>query len=738
MLGGPVKGALYYFKIAIALAVAAIPEGLPAVITTCLALGTRRMTANNAIIKKLPSVETLGCTTVICSDKTGTLTLNKMVAKELVMFGDDETDFIQCKVASKRYEPEGEITGGRIEGDQVKMFIQSVLVNSTCKLVMKDGAATPIGTPTEGALLALASKMRQFTSDKATDGLKYIKEVQQKFVLKNINSFDSKRKMMSVLARSTASSDNILFVKGAPERMVDSTSHVLLRNGTEQKVSNAQKDKIDSQIQALASRGLRVLAIGYKKEIGEMKSFNGIDDRNHPSLEFLKNPENYSELEKDIVLLGLVGIKDPLRPEVHGAIQQCKNAGICVFMVTGDNVNTAVAIAKSAGIVNDQTAKNNTLLGSEFEKQLDTSPEKLKQKLLEAIKRGQGMVFARTAPRHKMRLVKVLKSINQVVAMTGDGVNDAPALVQAHIGIAMGIAGTEVAKECSSMILLDDNFATIVKAVEEGRGIYENMKAFIRYMISSNVGEVISIFFSSIMGLPDGFNSIQLLWVNLVTDGIPAMALSFNPPDADIMVKPPRSNDDGIVDLWVLTRYLAVGIYIGVATVGIFMYWYMYYDWAGDNHSMIEFSKLSRWTTCPEWKGFSANNFAGFNFEEHPCSYFTVGKAKASTLSLSVLVMIEMFNAFNAISENQSLLSTGIMINPYLVVGVISTILLHCVILYIPSLNFLFSTMPLDFNDWFLVVAFSFPVIIIDEILKVFSRQRLQRQIDERMSQKNN
>lgn len=217
-------------------------------------------------------------------------------------------------------------------------------------------------------------------------------------------------------------------------------------------------------------------------------------------------------------------------------------------------------------------------------------------------------------------------------------------------------------------------------------------------MISSNIGEVISIFISSLLGLPDGFNSIQLLWVNLVTDGLPAMALSFNPPDADIMVKPPRTNKDGIVDSWVLIRYMTIGIYIGVATVGIFVYWYMFYDWAADGHQIVDLAQLRSWGSCPTWEGFTVTNYADFDFSKSPCNYFTFGKAKASTLSLSVLVMIEMFNSFNAISENQSLLATGIMLNPYLILGVLSSVLLHCVIIYIPSMNFLFSTLPMDLN----------------------------------------
>jgi P-type Ca2+ transporter type 2C len=223
-------------------------------------------------------------------------------------------------------------------------------------------------------------------------------------------------------------------------------------------------------------------------------------------------------------------------------------------------------------------------------------------------------------------------------------------------------------------------------------------------MISSNIGEVISIFFSSILGLPDGFNSIQLLWVNLVTDGLPAMCLSFNPPDADIMIKPPRSSKDGIVNSWMIIRYMAIGLYIGIATVGVFLYWYLKYDWATDGHQLVELSQLRSWGSCPNWSGFAVSNFDNFDFSKNPCTYFTIGKAKASTLSLSVLVMIEMFNTFNAISENQSLLVTGIMVNPYLIAGVISSMLLHCVIIYIPSMNFLFSTLPMDLNVSFLII----------------------------------
>jgi Ca2+-transporting ATPase len=347
-----------------------------------------------------------------------------------------------------------------------------------------------------------------------------------------------------------------------------------------------------------------------------------------------------------------------------------------------------------------------------------------------------GLAFSRAEPRHKQDIVRVLKAKGEVVAMTGDGVNDAPALALADIGIAMGITGTEVAKEASDMVLADDNFSTIVAAVSEGRSIYNNMQAFIRYMISSNIGEVASIFITAALGMPEGLIPVQLLWVNLVTDGPPATALGFNPPDPDIMEKPPRKSDESLITPWVFFRWMVVGLYVGFATVGVFAAWYLTDSFLGidlsrDGHSPVTWEQLTHWGECSEWRGFRPSAFTAggltFDFRDDPCAYFDTGKAKASTLSLTVLVAIEMFNALNALSEDGSLLQVRPWVNPYLLAAMVVSFGLHFLILYVPSLAEIFSIVPLSWEEWQLVLLFSLPVILIDEALKFAGRRMAAR-----------
>merc|ERR1712176_1124784 len=436
--------------------------------------------------------------------------------------------------------------------------------------------------------------------------------------------------------------------------------------------------------------------------------------------------------EKNLIFEGVCGIKDPARPEVKPAIEACATAGIRVIMITGDTRPTAEAIAREIGIfTEEEDITGRSFTGHDFFKKT----EKQRIKLLTSHKGS--MVFSRTEPKDKQALVKMLRAAGEVPAMTGDGVNDAPALKQASIGIAMGIAGTEVAKEASDMILADDNFATIVSAVEEGRAIYSNMKAFIRYMISSNIGEVLSIFFTSSIGCPEGLIPVQLLWVNLVTDGPPATALGFNPPDGDVMRKPPRGSNDVLINSWVFFRYMVIGMYVRIATVAIFGVWYtsdtfLGIDLSEDGHTTVSWTQLTQWESCRDggalWNGFTPNSFTSvtgdvFSFENDPCSYFTTGKIKASTLSLTVLVTIEMFNALNALSEDGSLITMPPWVNPWLLVAMAVSFVLHFVILYVPFLAQIFAIVPLSFNEWMLVLVFSLPVIFLDELLKLVGRK---------------
>jgi len=480
-----------------------------------------------------------------------------------------------------------------------------------------------------------------------------------------------------------------------------------------------------------------------KEDCGPLADYDGPA---HKAAKLLVDPTGFAALEQGMVFVGLCGIKDPARPEVGPAIAACATAGIRVVMITGDTKPTAEAIAREIGIFGKgESLDGRSFTGAEF----FALPDAKKHEYLTSHRAS--MVFSRTEPRDKQELVKILRAAGEVPAMTGDGVNDAPALKQASIGIAMGIAGTEVAKEAADMILADDNFATIVAAVEEGRSIYSNMKAFIRYLISSNIGEVASIFLTALLGLPEGLIPVQLLWVNLVTDGPPATALGFNPPDADIMKKPPRNASDELITPWVFFRYMIVGLYVGFATVGIFVYWYVWYDWSEYSHPLISYQHLANWGKCSDFASLFPDDKFAPDFAPWAasggrdlcatdpkgcCGYLSGhGKDTASTLSLSVLVSIEMFNALNALSEDGSLLQMPPWANPYLLLAMAVSFGLHFVILYVPAFAAIFSIVPLTWNDWMLTLAFSFPVIFIDEILKFFGRQYQARELAARLKQ---
>lgn len=733
----------YYFKIAVALAVAAIPEGLPAVITTCLALGTRKMARQNAIVRKLPSVETLGCTTVICSDKTGTLTTNQMSAMKVVTLAQDGIKTREFNVTGTTYNPTKE--GGEVVGLDTPdaSMVAVATICATCneaKIECKGGSYRSVGLSTEGALKVLAEKIgvrdlkvqQRLEKQRADDPEQYPEVFCQHYCELHphvsLLEFSRDRKSMSVLCKASnintrSGGRNVLFVKGAAECVIERCSRIMSPDGQVLDMTPDRLKHILRAVEDMSSDALRCLALAQKEDLhADLLTYN--KDVKHPGHKLLQNPNNYEAIEKDMVLVGLVGLLDPPRPEVAGAIEKCKEAGICVMVITGDNKNTAEAICRSIGVFSpEEDLKGKSFTGRDF---ADLPLEKQRDLLA----RKQPMSFSRAEPKHKQDIIKILRELDEVAAMTGDGVNDAPALKSADIGVAMGIAGTEVAKEASDMVLADDNFATIVSAVAEGRSIYNNMKAFIRYMISSNVGEVASIFFTAALGLPENLIPVQLLWVNLVTDGPPATALGFNPPDMDIMQKPPRKRNEQLITTWVFIRYMVVGAYVGFATVGAFAVWYLYDNFLGidlsaDGHTPVTWYQLTHWEQCPQWEGFTANHYTAggevirFN---GPCDYFGAGKTKASTLSLSVLVAIEMFNALNALSEDNSLLLMPPWSNPWLLVAMFVSLGLHCVILYVPFLAHIFSIVPLSFNEWLLVLLFAAPVILVDEILKMFGR----------------
>merc|ERR1712142_576849 len=696
--GSYLKGAIYYFKIAVALAVAAIPEGLPAVITTCLALGTRRMAKKNAIVRCLPSVETLGCTSVICSDKTGTLTTNQMSVCRMMIF-DSDLETSEFNVTGSTYEPVGDVLkdGKKVDCTKDDGLVELSQICALCNDSASDYNEAKkmyekVGEATETALVVLAEKMNVVGVDKTNlspkDAASAVSDAMKKEYVKELTlEFSRDRKSMSVMLSPAAGGPAKMFVKGAPEGVLDRCTHVRVAGKTV-----AMSPAIKSRILEMAntwgtgSDTLRCLALGC------------IDNPMAKADMDLEDSTKFLNYESGITFVGMVGMMDPPRTEVTPSIKDCVQAGIRVVMITGDNKNTAIAICRRIGIFSeDQSTEGLAFTGREFD---DLPPHLQKEACLKA------RCFARVEPTHKSKIVYYLQGADEITAMTGDGVNDAPALKKADIGIAMG-SGTAVAKSASEMVLADDNFTSIVAAVEEGRAIYNNMKQFIRYLISSNIGEVVCIFLAAALGLPEALIPVQLLWVNLVTDGLPATALSFNPPDLDIMDKPPRGADETLITPWLFFRYMVIGTYVGAATVGASSYWFLI-DPTGPQMSFWQLTNHMQCYGSPEqFKGIS-------------CEIFQA--PEAMTMALSVLVTIEMANALNSVSENQSLLVMHPWVNIYLILAMALSFSLHFMILYVDVFNVVFNISALSFDQWMVVLKFSLPVLLVDEALKFVAR----------------
>lgn len=680
------KGAIYYLKIAVSLGVAAIPEGLAVVITTCLALGTRKMAAKNAVVRSLPSVETLGSCSVICSDKTGTLTTNQMSVNKIVYINENGTDLEELDVAGTTFEPRGDINyKGQVVQDlpqksaTVRQMTEvAALCNDAMLAYDSKNGYTNVGEPTEGALRVLAEKIGPCApaTCAAEDRLHYASAWYEKqFSRLATYEFSRDRKSMSVLVQNGGSQK--LLVKGAPESIIERCTSVLLgANGKKAQMNGKLAELINREVTDYGNRGLRVIALA------------SIDDvQDNKLLQSAKSTSDYAKIEQNLTLLGLVGMLDPPRPEVPTSIAHCKEAGIRVIVITGDNRNTAESICRQIGVFGQsEDLSGKSFTGREFD---NLSPSEQ----LEAAKNAS--LFSRVEPSHKTKLVDLLQSLGEVVAMTGDGVNDAPALKKADIGVAMG-SGTDVSKLAADMVLADNNFATIEVAIEEGRSIYNNTQQFIRYLISSNIGEVVSIFLTAALGMPEALIPVQLLWVNLVTDGLPATALSFNPPDHDVMRRQPRKRDEALIGGWLFFRYLVIGTYVGIATVAGYAWWFMYYS----GGPQIAFSQLRHFHRCSA------------DFPEIGCQMFSNDMAKsASTVSLSILVVIEMFNAMNALSSSESLLTLPLWDNMMLVYAIALSMALHFGLLYTPFLQTLFSILPLNWPEWQAVLIISAPVM---------------------------
>uniref|UniRef100_A0A1A8I4A1 Calcium-transporting ATPase n=1 Tax=Nothobranchius kuhntae TaxID=321403 RepID=A0A1A8I4A1_NOTKU len=714
--GSWLRGAVYYFKIAVALAVAAIPEGLPAVITTCLALGTRRMARKNAIVRSLPSVETLGCTSVICSDKTGTLTTNQMSVCRMFIVdrvAGEHCHLSEFTVTGSTYAPEGDVykDGSVVKCSQHEGLVEMASICALCNDSSLDynetkGVFEKVGEATETALCCLVEKMNVFDTDlrglrpaeRATACCSVIKQLMRKELTLE---FSRDRKSMSVFCSSNkltrSSSGARMFVKGAPESVLERCSFIRVSGSGRMPLSSAIREQILSTVREWGSGRdmLRCLAMATRDTPPDIHALN------------VENSAAFAGYESDLTFVGCVGMLDPPRKEVLSAVRMCRQAGIRVIMITGDNKGTALSICRRVGIITEQEEEQEGAgaIGGLTGREFDELPPHLQRQACQTAR-----CFARVEPAHKSRIVEYLQSLSDITAMTGDGVNDAPALKKAEIGIAMG-SGTAVAKSASEMILADDNFSTIVAAVEEGRAIYNNMKQFIRYLISSNIGEVVCIFLTAALGMPEALIPVQLLWVNLVTDGFPATALGFNPPDLDIMSRPPRSPKEPLISSWLFCRYLIIGCYVGAATVGAAAWWFM----AAHDGPKLSFYQLSHYLQCRE---------GHVEFSGVQCLVFE--SPYPMTMALSVLVTIEMCNALNSLSENQSLLKMPPWSNPWLVGAICLSMALHFLILYVDPLPVIFQIRPLSWTQWVVVLKMSLPVILMDETLKFLARNYIE------------
>lgn len=616
------------FLISISLAVAAIPEGLPTVVTIALSIGVHKMAKINALVRRLPSVETLGCTTVICTDKTGTLTQNQMTVRSIWV----NNTFID--VTGIGYTPEGnfEINHSIIKPNDFPELLTALKIGVLCNSgelnqTLNDPKSWNItGDPTEGALLAVAGKANLFKQKLEAEN-PFLSEI----------PFDSERKRMSMIRKTHEGP--ILFIKGAADSIVSHSEFILLNGKIESLTKELKKHIIDANAH-LANQALRVLAVGYRLIAEESQIDHAIEDK--------------------LILVGLIAMIDPPRNEVKKSIEICENAGITAVMITGDHKETAIAVAKELNLLKSDSI---ILTGTELEQLDDMRLKKCLKKVA---------IYARTSATHKLRIVRAWKSLGEVVAMTGDGVNDAPALKEANIGIAMGITGTDVTKEASDIIITDDNFASIVNAIEEGRGIYDNITKFVSYLASSNIAEIIIVFMGMLIGFTDfsgnpfvPLSAVHILWINLVSDGLPAIALGIDPIDQMAMTRNPRKPSDPIISRKKAFHLFLISFIIALGTL----------------------------VAC----------------------YFGIKQSAeiAQTMAFTTLVVLELV----AVQIIRSLYNIKIFSNPLLIAAVSLSFLMQVFIIYTPFLQSFFKTVSLNTREWIIILSITIIVWILSECI---------------------
>lgn len=631
-------------KTSLSMAVAVVPEGLPAVVTVTLALGTQRMVKRRALIRRLPAVETLGSVTTICSDKTGTLTQNKMVVQSI------RTGNNALQVTGNGYEPSGKFktSGDATEAPdlevnhipEVQQLLMACVFCNDSILQQKDGDWIIIGDPTEGALLVLASK-----------GGCDVSEWQHRMPRIREVPFSSERKRMSVLVKGEHGG-NVMFCKGSPELTLECCTHIQIGDQVHG-ISEEQRSQILEQNNDLASHGLRVLGFAYRN-FAEVPT-DGLTEKD----------------ESQLTWVGLVGMFDAPRPEVREAVKQCRAAGIRPIMITGDHQLTAKAIAEDLGIAH---MGDRVVTGKQLEVMTN---QDLDQVVADV------SVYARVSPEHKLRIVQALQRQHQFVAMTGDGVNDAPALKQADIGIAMGITGTDVSKEASDMILLDDNFATIVAATEEGRVVYTNIRRFIKYILGSNIGEVITIATAPFIGMTVPLTPLQILWMNLVTDGLPALALAVEPAEPNVMQRPPFDPRENIFARGMGAYMVRIGIVLAIITISLMVWAY----------------------------GYTTTNFNDIYRPE-----------RWATMVFTTLCLAQMGHAIAIRSNTQLMIELDPRTNPYVWGSVIMTTALQLGLIYIEPLRRFFGTHLITGTELAVCFGFSALMFVWIELEKLFIR----------------